>query len=270
MQNDNRWRNSQRHKDWQDENRDGYQRNDRMRDRGYRDDEWQDTGSSGYSTGNVQSGYGSSMSSMGGGQGAYYPTEGGYMHDSPYANYGRDYRRYTDNYYRHHGERSWDNQNLDSMRYTERERSMMQQPTYGQSYQSAYGQGGVGEHMGYGQKGAQYRNQFHGRYGAVNYDEREEDRGYRNPGQQGYGTQGEYDRGSYGDNQGYGTGYNRNRDMGSSSYFRNTNSGAYRHQDNYWNIGNYGERRMNDSGYGFGEGYDNNDERNRNTRNYTW
>lgn len=268
MQNDNRWRNRGRHNDWQDENREGYHTDDRGLGRGqaYRNDEWQDTGGKGYNRNAPQSGYGSSMSSMGGGQGAYYPTEGGYMHDSRYADYGRDYRRYTDNYYRHHGDRSWDNQNLDSMRYTERERRMMQQPSYGQSYQSAYGDGGIGDHMGYGQKGAQYRDQFHGRYGATNYDEPGRGRRHGDYRQRNYDSRGGDDRSGYGDNQGYGTGRYSNRGMGSSSYFQNTNSDAYNHEDNYWNIGNYGERRMNESGYGYGD----EDNRNRNTQNYTW
>jgi hypothetical protein len=263
MYNDERWTNRQRQRGWRDDYSEGRDRDEQRwgNQQGSRSDEWRDRDMRSYNMGASQSGYGSSMSSMGGGQGAYYPTEGGYMHDSRYADYGRDYRRYTDNYYRHHGDSSWENQNRDSRRFTEAERNMVHHPHYGQSYQSAYGDGGVGDHMGYGQKGAQYRDEFHGRYGAAGYGR--QDRSNMN-----YGSQGTYDRGGYGGNQGYGTG--RNRDMGSRSYFTNTNSGGHRPEENYWNIGNYGERRMNEGGYGYDDRYDRDDGRNRNTRNYTW
>ena len=269
MNNDNRRSNRQRHKDWQDEYNEERERDGNQQ--GYRRDDWQERDRSGYNRGASQSGYGSSMSSMGGGQGSYYPTEGGYMHDSRYADYGRDHRRYTDNYYNDH-DRNWENYNRDSRRFMQHERGRMSQPRYGQSYQSAYGDGGIGDHMGYGEKGAMYRDEFHGRYGAGSYDERNErSRGERDRGRGGNdrGSQGNYDRDSYGDNQGYGTG--RGRGIGSRSYFANTNSDAYHDGgENFWNIGNYGERRTNESGYGYGDGYDDGGNRNRNDRNYTW
>ena len=280
MNNDSRWNNRQRHRDWQDDYREGRERDDQGwgSQQGYRNDEWEERDRGGYNRAASRSGYGNSMSSMGGGQGSYHPTEGGYMHDSRYSDYGQDYRRYTDNYYRDQDNRG--NRNRESRMFNESGRNRMDQPRYGQSYESAYGSGGVDNHMGYGQKGAMYREDFHGRYGSGEYDER--DRRHRgrnydqgnygsrdNYGSQGnYGSQVNYNRRGDGGNQGYGTG--RNRDMGSRSYFENTNSNASHDREDHWNIGNYGERRANENGYGYGDGYDHGDERNRNTQNYTW
>lgn len=216
--NSNRRRRSDRHHDRMDEMREEQNWDNRQ---GYDSNEWERR-NSGYDRDASGSGYGSSMSSQGGG--AYNPDNDGYRNDSNYTGQ----RRYNDSYYQHNNNRY----NNESRRFDE-ERGYYSHPPYGQSYESANGYEGYGNHMGYGEKGARYRDEFNGRYGA-----REEQ-----------------------DQQ----------DMGSSSYFVNTNSDAYRQDDDHWNIGNYGERNDNERGYGNDDRRrDRGRNRNRNTQNNTW
>lgn len=249
MYNENRWNERRaRHHDRDDQYRNEY-RDDRGWEgqHGYDRNEWSGGRSgSGYERDASRSGYGSSMSSQGGGHGdtgSFYNDQEGYMHQSRYADYGSDYRRYTDNYYR---DRRWDRERDDRQREpTYHESRMfnerMRQAPKGQSYDSAYGSGGRGAHMGYGEKGAQYRDDFHGQYGGWSESDRVRNRDhYRNIG----------------------------NPMGSDSYFVNTRDEAYREGRDQWNIGNYGERGSNDQGYGYGRSGRN--ELNRNDQNYTW
>lgn len=255
MYNDNRRNDprNRRHRDWNDENRDGS--NDRRRRSQQDYDQW-DRGSNegNYNREGSQSGYGSSMSSQGGGYGdSFYHDSDGYMHDSRYSDYGSDYRKYTDNYYNDRGRdnRGYESgyggiRNSDSPRFNE-QRGRRQQPYYGQSYESAYGRGGRGDHMGYGEKGAQYRSDFNGQYGGWTEKDRVRNRDHYREMGSGMGSQ----------------------DMGSDSYFINTRDDAYRSGRDEWNIGNYGERHFNERGYGY-TGRDSDTGRNFNDENYTW
>lgn len=257
MRNNNR--NTNRHDDWQDEYSEGRSRNDRGHDDGYYDRNSRGTSRSrrddgyGYNDGASRSGYGSSMSSQGGGTGSFYPTEG--YQDSRYPDQGsyRDHRRYPDNYRDDHYDRGNEYGRNDSRRFNEESEQYYRKPAKAQSYDSAYNNRSYGNHMGYGEKGAQYRDDFSGRYG-------EGRRGGYNQSDRGY-SRNDYERGT-GNNQGYTSGRDR---MGSSSYFVNTRSDAYNGGGDDWNIGNYGERRTNEYGYGFDDDRDQ-----PNDRNYTW
>jgi hypothetical protein len=255
---DNRW-NDQRKRYRDTNDSENNYNDDRYRDERWPQDEgWNDRrtspqGPDSYTRGASRSGYGSSMSSQGGGYGSdpFYNDNDGYMRQSRYADYGSDYRRYTDNY----NDRGM--QNHDSRRYNEQRSRGIQRPYFGQSYESAYGDGGRGNHMGYGEKGAQYRDDFNGEYGAGNRNERGYS-GERSKWNDGYRVR---NRDHYRD-----LGPGTERELGSDSYFMNTQDEAYRQGHDHWNIGNYGERSSNDQGYGYGD----DDRDNRNRQNYTW
>jgi hypothetical protein len=256
MHNDDRWNGrNERHRDRNDENRDGYRNERGWEDQqGYDRDEWNSRGS-GYNNNSSRSGYGSSMSSQGGGTGSFYNEQDGYMQQGRHPGYSSDQRRYTDNYYndRDRGydrNRGYDDGHRGGHGYNESRmfNERMYQAPKGQSYDSAYGNGGRGDHMGYGEKGAQYRDEFNGNYGGWQETGRVRNRDhYREIGN--------------GMENGMGN------EMGSDSYFINTRDDAYREGRDHWNIGNYGERDSNDQGYGYGRNRSN---RNRNDQNYTW